>query len=336
MDYVLCQGGHLVYIVSPFLNEESRLSMTMNTATAFAQTATAIFTELFRPQAHFVGLLKNAGIQRPDNSLFARGHNTIPFYTMRYVIEEALDRNASNRPSALFTQSKPCREMITLRDMTGCTNSKSSCGDFSEMKVKKPKDGIEASKLETDIFEGSYDCIAKDGESADVIRQAWDGQKWFTNYGASHRAAALWHYDIENAIDRYIDCKVETVDVAPELKMFALQQSIWCFKVDDIGVMNDAWAMINEHRNLGRHDFLKDIGISFFNHSGDHYAIIVPKHSKLDQALRDVMDGVGFNLSDWILHPDEFTFDKESVLLPRVKTPTSSAVRSSLWVRQAP
>jgi len=299
--------------------------MTMNVHD-LTQAARTTFIGLCMPKTRFIETLKKADIQKPSD-LFDRSSQAIPFYEMRYLIGQCLNKNSGHPFDEPFLEKKARFEVVYLTDMHGCTSSKSSCGDYKEMDVDIPSTAKEAAVLAQSAFESEWGGIAPRGSNAPVIRQVWDDKKWFANSDGSHRSAGVWHYDTQNGIQRLIDCDVTDVDINPELKIFADHHSIWIFESDKMDVINDAHAQINESMGRGKHETLSGVRIAQFD--GNHSALIVPRQSQMHYALSDMMDKCAFDLSDWITEPKKFTFDKDSFLLSKTQIQEVPVARSN-------
>lgn len=253
-------------------------------------------------------MLSAAGIGSPCPSLTARGSNTIPYYRIRFLIQNCLGMQTGR---TLFDE-RTSTEEIYLRDIFGCTHSKSVCGDFNFMNQCFITDAEMAERVSKSLFSGRDDCIAQQGEVAEVIRQNWDKKQWFMNNGGSHRAAALQAFDIKNGIDRTVLCNVTTVSPSRTLQHIAKQSDIFLIKVSDEEGFHHLYCALQE-----RHPTIK---IRSFQPSGygqhnGHYSIQMDRGSWPE--LHDALLNKGaLNVAMWVRNPQAYTFDHASYLIP--------------------
>lgn len=262
-----------------------------------------ILRKLFSPQTHadMQAMWDVADIGPPCQSLFARALGGIPYHRIRYLIATCLD----NKVKIPVFLEQETTETIPLREIYGCTHSKSPCGDFNAMNTRPIHDTETADILASTIFAGSGDCVAQNGDHADVIRQAWDGKQWFMNYGGSHRAAALHAFDQQQGIDRPIQCTVTTVSPAPQLIAFAENNQLFLIKTNNQEGFQDMWLELMQSRS--------DIKIRHVNNDG-HFSVQFPRGT--NEALGHMLQNKGcFDVSAWILNPAAYTFDKTAYLI---------------------
>lgn len=281
------------------------------------------FQQLACPRTYFIRLFQESEISKPDDVLFAR-HNSTPYWGMERLLRDSLQWHGRPLIKEFFTESNPAPEFVPLGDMTGCIYSKTH-PDFTAVKSDAPVSDADANKLAEQVFEGNFDCVARKGVPAKVVRQNWDGHQWFVNAGGSHRAAALSRYEGQQGRNSFIDCAVRSVDVSSELREFGYRNTVWLFKAEQYEPLSNALEQINRHHHREGYDFLKDTYLTW--QGSDHYSLIVPNASKLHAGLFDVMQDRAFNLSDWIVAPEKFTFDHNKFLVPGLaaRPPTLAA-----------
>ncbi len=255
-------------------------------------------------------MLSAAGFEPPCPSLTARGSNTIPYYRIRFLIQNCLGIQTGQ---TLFDERISIEE-VYLRDIFGCTHSKSMCGDFNVMNQRFITDTEMAECVSESLFSGRDDCIAQKGEAAEVIRQDWDKKQWFMNNGGSHRAAALQTFDMEHGIDRTVLCNVTTVSPSTALQDIARQYDIFLIKVSDEEAFHHLYKALKEnHPAIKVRSFLPG---GYGQHNG-HYSIQMEVGSC--SVLHDTLINKGaLNVATWIRNPQAFTFDHTSYLIPHL------------------
>ncbi len=262
-------------------------------------------------------LWRDAGIGPPSSDMFVRASNGIPFHQIQFLIKNCLGhRTRTGIP--LFSEQHTI-EILSLKDMYGCTHSKSPCGDFNAMRVARPiADEAAAATLANTIFAGRDDCIARQDEHADVIRQGWDGRQWFRNYGGSHRAAALHAFDQDRGIDRPIHCNVITVSPSPDLIALAETHHLFLVKNNNPERFYDLCAKFALPGS--------DIRVRQFN-DNKHFSIQLPRDTT-DERPHILHTQGGIDILAWALDPRKYAFDQKTYLIfpdlnpsPALQTP---------------
>ncbi|NRA89621.1 MAG: hypothetical protein HRU43_00530 [Simkaniaceae bacterium] len=263
------------------------------------------FVEYFMPKTYIIYLINASEITMPSKELFLR-EKKMPYEKIRELLECCLGYKYRSLTEETFAKTSKT-EKIKFRDMTGINATKNSYTDFHAMKVEIPRTGEEALKLHKQIFHGDYDCIAYKNEKAIVYRQFWDGAKWFSNNGGSHRAAALYQYDTKNNVDRPISCNVKTLEISTSIRQFALKHSIWICRAINSGAMYSALQKIKDNETLH-----EQIDLNFLE--SDNYAIVISKTSFLHKKLSKFLEDKSFDFSEWLLNPNSLGFDKDYFL----------------------
>lgn len=281
------------------------------------------FVSSFMPQQHFMTLLERSGISSPSKQLFKRTF-ALPYMQIEGLAKRVLGTPINATPIAIIKATQQGQKSINLREMFGCTASKSPCADYNIMQNRRsialPNNDVEADAIEQKVFNGSVDIVSRAGEPAKVVKQEWDQKTWFANSGGSHRSSALWVYDNQNNIDRPIDCTVEEIQVHDEFKDFSAHHDMWIFQVTDIESFLELQQLMFNDR------YKKDVvgGLNFSLLRGGHtdgnyhYSLTLPHHSPLRSKIKTLMDNYGaFNLSNWAKAPQSYSFtDKHFLIAP--------------------
>ncbi len=276
-----------------------------------------VLKKAFAPKAHFMSLLNRARISSPSNKFFKRNQGFTK-NNLEEIITRVLKRPyglPSNIPPIFVTDVQK-GQVIDLRDMFGCCASKSPFADYNELAngLEVPENSQEANYIYKKVFQGRGDHIARHGENASVVQQAWDDNKWFVNEGGSHRSAALWRYHLQNNIARLIKCDVEHISVNPAFTKFSSNNDMWIFSVEDLDSFLEVFELTHPSRDTKRN--FSDINIKVLDSSSGHCSLVIPKTSECLKDISSLMkESNALNLSHWVLKPQQYSFTKDCYLV---------------------
>ncbi len=189
------------------------------------------------------------------------------------------------------------RENIDIREFYGVSATKSATlplhilsKKISMAKLLAEYGNIDA--VAKAVIGGFIDCVSREGDPVEAIRQAWDGRLYVLNDGGSHRFSAVWRWHQEHDAARILDCAVRTVSVSAETVEAATSNQYW---------MCDSAGERSLH-DLERTGFHIRTGIDVYRLIEPTYIVGYPRSHPIARHIDSMMATVGaLDFSSFVL-----------------------------------